>query len=153
MHRSISAIERIEYIDGLGVPVRSSNLYENRITRLAREGIRHTPQYIERLDATRRYGLLVAVVSELRKDIIDQTIGMHDKMIGQFFNRSERQQKEAFHKRGKAINEKVHLYAKVGAALIRAKDANIDWQKALASVISWDNFRTSVADVSGGVKL
>ncbi len=142
----LSAIERIEYIDALGLPARSSNLYENRISRLAREGIRHTPQYIERLDATRRYGLLVAIISELRKDIIDHMITMHDKMIGQFFTRSERQQKEAFHKRGKQINEKVHLYAKVGTALIQAKDTNTDWQKALASVISWDHFRTSVAE-------
>jgi len=105
----LSAIERIEYIDALKLPARSSNLYENRISRLAREGMRHTPQYIERLDEIRRYGLLVAIITELRKDIIDQTITMHDKMIGQFFSRSERQQKEAFHKRGKAINEKVRL--------------------------------------------
>jgi hypothetical protein len=71
--------------------------------------MRHTPQYIERLDTARRCGLLVAIVSELRKDLIDQVILMHDKMMGQFFNRSEWQQKEAFHKRGRAINEKVRL--------------------------------------------
>lgn len=49
---------------------------------------------------------------------------MHDKMMGQLFNRSEWQQKEAFHKRGKAINDKVRLYAKIGKALIKAKESN-----------------------------
>jgi Tn3 transposase DDE domain len=142
----LTAIERIEYIDGLSLPPLTSSLYANRITRLAREGMRHTPQYIERLDPMRRYGLLVAIISELRKDLIDHLILLHDRMMGQFFSRSERQLKDAFHQRGKQINDKVRLYAKIGTALIRAKDANTDWQKALASVISWDNFRVSVAE-------
>lgn len=142
----LSILDRIEYIDSLALPPRSSNLYENRITRLAREGLRHTPQYIERLETTRRYGLLSAIVSELRKDLIDQAILMHDKMMGQFFNRSEWQQKEAFHKRGKAINEKVRLYARIGLALIRAKERNTSWEEAITSVIPWEKYQASVAE-------
>lgn len=66
----LSVLDRIDFIDGLHLPTRSSNLYDNRITRLAREGMRHTPQYIERLVANRRHGLLIAMVTELRKDLI-----------------------------------------------------------------------------------
>jgi TnpA family transposase len=142
----LSVLDRIDYIDSVHLPPRSSNLYENRITRLAREGMRHTPQYIERLDVHRRHGLLVAIVSELRRDLIDQAILMHDKMMGQFFNRLEWQQKEAFHKRGKAINEKVRLYARIGKALIRAKESNANWEEAIASVIPWEKYRASVVE-------
>ena len=142
----LSILDRIDYIDRLHLPPRGSNSSDNRVTRLAREGLRHTPQYIERLEAKRRHGLLVAMVAELRRDLIDQAILMHDKMMGQFFNRSEWQQKEAFHKRGKAINEKVRLYAKIGKALIRAKESNTNWKEAIASVISWEKYRASVAE-------
>lgn len=140
----LSVLDRIDYIDGLHLPPRSNNLYDNRITRLAREGMRHTPQYIERLAADRRHGLLIAIVSELRKDLIDQAILMHDKMIGQFFSRSQWQQKEAFHKRCKAINEKVRLYAKIGKALIRAKENNASLEDAITSVMPWEKYQASV---------
>ena len=92
----VSILGRLDYIDSLNLPSRSSNLYENRVSRLAREGLRHTPQYLARLVPERRHGLLRAIVSELRQDLIDQAILMHDKMLGQFFTRSEWQQKEEF---------------------------------------------------------
>jgi hypothetical protein len=47
---------------------------------------------------------------------------------------------------GRAINEKVRLYARVGAALIAARDTKQDAFDAITAVIPWDRFRASVAE-------
>ena len=47
---------------------------------------------------------------------------------------------------GRAINEKVRLYARVGTALIAARDSKQDAFDAIATVIPWDRFRATVAE-------
>ena len=47
---------------------------------------------------------------------------------------------------GRAINEKVRLYARVGAALISAHDDEKDAFGAITAVISWERFRATVAE-------
>lgn len=56
----------------------------------------------------------------------------------------EKKHKEHFQKDGKAINEKVRLYAKVGKALIEAKELEQDPFESLQSIISWEQFVQSV---------
>jgi hypothetical protein len=51
---------------------------------------------------------------------------MHDRMIGALMNKAEKLRDEGFGKHGKAINEKVGLYAKLGKALINAKENGED---------------------------
>ena len=52
----------------------------------------------------------------------------------------------AFQADGRAINEKVRLYARVGAALIAAREGRQDAFDAIAAVIPWERFRASVAE-------
>src|SRR5882757_2409942 len=47
---------------------------------------------------------------------------------------------------GRAINEKVRLYARVGAALIAARDNKQDALDAITAVIPWDRFLASVEE-------
>src|SRR5712671_5362304 len=47
---------------------------------------------------------------------------------------------------GRAINEKVRLYARVGAALIAARDNKQDAFDAITAVIPWDRFLASVEE-------
>ena len=46
----------------------------------------------------------------------------------------------------RAINEKVRLYARVGAALIAARDDKQDAFDAITAVIPWERFRATVAE-------
>ena len=46
----------------------------------------------------------------------------------------------------RAINEKVRLYARVGAALIAAHDGKQDAFGAITTVIPWERFRATVAE-------
>src|SRR5215469_18200557 len=51
-----------------------------------------------------------------------------------------------FQAAGRAINESVRLYARVGAALIATREAGQDPFKAITAVIPWERFRASVAE-------
>jgi hypothetical protein len=46
----------------------------------------------------------------------------------------------------RAINDKVRLLAKLGGALIEARESGADWQAAVASVIGWDKLARSVEE-------
>jgi hypothetical protein len=50
----------------------------------------------------------------------------------------------SFQEAGKAINEKVRLYAKVGQALIEAKETGNDSFVAIEQILSWEQFTESV---------
>ena len=62
------------------------------------------------------------------------------------FRKAEGLHARAFQADGRAINEKVRLYARVGAALIAAREGKQDPFDAITTVIPWDRFRASVAE-------
>jgi hypothetical protein len=62
------------------------------------------------------------------------------------FCKAEARQARTFYGDAKAINEKVRLYANVGAALITARSSEKSAYDAIASVIPWEKFLTSVAE-------
>jgi hypothetical protein len=54
---------------------------------------------------------------------IDETLEMHERFLGKLFNKAQRKHLTSFQEQGKAINDKVRLYALVGQALIEAKQS------------------------------
>ncbi len=48
--------------------------------------------------------------------------------------------------RGKAINDKVRLYSRIGQALLEAKESGSDPYAAIEAVIPWDEFTESVSE-------
>jgi hypothetical protein len=71
---------------------------------------------------------------------------MHDRMIGSAFAKAKRSYEASFQESGKAINEKVRLYAKVGQALIEAKETGNDPFLAIEQILSWEQFTESVSE-------
>jgi hypothetical protein len=53
------------------------------------------------------------------------------------FRKAEGKHGRAFQADGRAINEKVRLYARVGTALIAARDSKQDPYDAITTVIPW----------------
>lgn len=53
---------------------------------------------------------------------------------------------QQFQASGKAINDKMHLYGRIGQALVDAKQSNGDPFVAFESVIHWDAFTASVTE-------
>jgi hypothetical protein len=86
--------------------------------KLAREGGQTTVQHLADLEPLRRYATLTALVLELTSTLTDEALNMFEQLIGSMFRKTERAHADEFHKSGKAINEKVRLYAEIGDALI-----------------------------------
>ena len=66
--------------------------------------------------------------------------------VGGIFRKAEGRQARAFQADARAINEKVRLYARVGAALINAQTDKQDAFSAIATVIPWERFCRTVAE-------
>lgn len=46
---------------------------------------------------------------------------MHDRILGMLFNRAKQNHADRFQQSGKAINDKLRLYFRIGRALLEAK--------------------------------
>jgi hypothetical protein len=69
-------------------------------------------------------------------------------MIGSAFAKAKRAFESSFQEPGKAINEKVRLYAQVGQALIEAKVAGGDPFEAIEGLMTWEQFTQSVSEAA-----
>jgi hypothetical protein len=65
---------------------------------------------------------------------------------GKLFNAAKHKHQEQFQTSGKAINDKVRLYGRVGQALIEAKLLGADPFAAIESVLPWEAFASSVSE-------
>ena len=143
-------LDRLRFIRSLGLPDDASrDVHHNRLTRLAREGAKTTPQHLRRFDPIRRRATLVAYLTERSAELSDLALEMHDRMIGALMNKAEKMRDEGFRKHGKAINEKVGLYAKLGNALISAKENGEDPYEVLDEMMGWERFVATVAEAEG----
>ena len=143
----LGLIERLEHVRAVGIdPARGHRVHQVRLAQLAREAGRSTVQHIAGYERQRRQATLIAVALDLTASLTDQAIDLFDRLIGAMFRKAEGRHARAFHADGRAINEKVRLYACVGAALIAAREGKQDAFEAITTVISWDRFRTTVAE-------
>lgn len=140
-------IERLRYIQALDLPDRvGRNIHRDRLVKLAREGDYMTPQNLEKFESTRRHATLVAMIVEALATLTDEVIDLHDRIMMTVFSKAKNKHQEEFQSQGKAINDKVRLYSKVGHALLEAKHSHTDPFAAIESVIPWDMFTKSIAD-------
>lgn len=143
----LGLIERLEYVRGIGIaPARGHSVHQARLGQLVREAGRVTVQHIAGYERQRRHATLAAVSLDLTASFTDQAIDLFDRLVGAMFRKAEGRQSRAFQSDARAINEKVRLYARVGAALIAARDSEKDAFGAITSVIAWERFRTTVAE-------
>lgn len=140
-------VERLEFIRNLNLDSGClKNVHKNRSLQFTKTGAKSTPPHLLRLEELKRHAILVAFLVEWSTTLVDYAIEMHDKMIGKLFNKSEHQHSDKFQRDGKAINEKVRLYAQIGKALIAARDESSDAFQAIESILNWEKFISSVAE-------
>ena len=143
----LTNIERLRVLRDLGLPNGLDRaVHQNRLLKLAREGGQMTAQHLRDIEPTRRYATLAAVVLETRATLIDEIIDMHERILGKWFNRAKRTHIERFHQSGKAINDKVRLYWRIGRALLEAKQDGTDPFAAIEAVLPWETFSESVVE-------
>jgi len=143
----LAHIERLQAIRKLGIPPETSRrLHQNRLLQLAREAAQTVVYQLKEYEPDRRHGTLVALMIETAATLTDEIFDLHDRLIGSFFTKSKNKYERAFAEQGKAINDKVRLYAKVGAALVAAREQGRDPFAAIEAVVSWEVFSASVSE-------
>jgi Domain of unknown function (DUF4158) len=140
-------INRLKTLRALELPVGiERQIHQNRLLKLAREGGQMTSADLMKFEPQRRYATLVALAVEGTATVTDEIIDLHDRIVGKLFNAAKNKHQEQFQASGKAINDKLRLYGRVGQVLLEAKQTGGDPFAAIEAVISWDDFAASIAE-------
>ncbi len=143
----LGLIERLNHVRAIGIqPSRGHLVHQARLAQLAREAGRTTVQHVAGYERQRRHATLVATALDITVNLTDQAIELFDRLVGAMFRKAEGRQARSFQADARAINEKVRLYARIGAALIDARNGKGDAYRAIASVIPWERFCATVAE-------
>jgi hypothetical protein len=143
----LGLIERLNHVRAIGIDTgHGHRVHQTRLAQLAREAGRTTAQHIAGYERQRRHAAMVAITLDLGATLTDQAIDLFERLVGTMFSKAETRHARAFQADGRAINEKVRLYARVGTALIAAREAGQDPFAAITAVIPWERFRVSVAE-------
>ena len=138
-------IERLKIFQTLDLPPGiERQIHQNRLLKIAREGGQMTPADLAKFEPQRRYATLVALVIEGMATVTDEIIDLHDRIMGKLFAAAKNKHQQQFQASGKAINDKVRLYGRIGRALLDAKQNGSDPFGAIESVLPWDDFAASV---------
>jgi TnpA family transposase len=138
-------INRLKFLNSLNLPASlGKNIHQNRLNKLAREGRNMFARDINEFESNRRYATLVAIIISIRASIIDEIIELNDKILGNIFNKARNSHNEEFQNSGKIINEKLNIYAKIGQALIKARQENLNPFDVIDEIMSWETFTQTV---------
>lgn len=140
-------IERLKAWQALNLPADiESQVHQNRLLKIAREGGQMTHADLAKFEPQRRYATLVALTIEGTTTVTDEIIDLHDRIIGKLFAAAKNKHQQQFQASGKAINDKVRLYARIGQALLDAKQSGGDPFAAIQAVMPWEDFTASVTE-------
>ena len=145
-HRALArVVEQLTCLRAVGLdPACAEGVHSERLRKLAREGARFTAQHLRALSPLRRRATLVATVLDTITRLTDDGVALFDRAVGRMFRRAEVREQDALLRDARAINDKVRLLAKLGTALIKARDGGDDLQEAVASAVGWDKLARSV---------
>jgi TnpA family transposase len=149
-HRALARIvEQLNSLRAVGLdPACAEAVHPERLRKLAREGGRFSAQHLRALSPLRRRATLVATVLDTITRLTDDGVGLFDRAVGRMFRRAEAREEQAVLRHARAVNDKVRLFAKLGAALIEANRDGTDLGAAVAGSIGWRRLETSVADAA-----
>jgi len=140
-------IERLRTWRALDLPSGTERqIHQNRLLKIAREGGQMTSADLIKFERERRYATLVALAVEGTATVTDEVIDLHDRIVGKLFNTAKHKHQEQFQADGKAINDKLRLYGRVGQALLEAKQSGTDPFSAIEKVVSWEDFAASITE-------
>ncbi len=143
----LGVIGRLEYVRAIGIePARGQVVHQARLAQLAREAGRTTVQHVAGYERQRRHAALVATILDLSASLTDQAMDVFDRLVGAMFRKAEGRHARAFQADARAINDKVRVFARVGAALVAGREQKQDGYEAIVALMSWEKFCASVAE-------
>lgn len=78
--------------------------------------------------------------------LTDDAVVMFERLIGQMFRRTERREEAALKRNKRTINGKIRLLARLGTAIIAARDSSADPLSAIEEVIGWDDLGSEIEE-------
>lgn len=142
-------IERLKVFQSLALPDGlGRQIHQNRLLKMAREGAQMTPRDLAKFEDERRYATLAALAIESMATVTDELVDLHDRIMVKLFNAAKNKHQQDFQKHGKAINDKVRLYSKIGHALVEAKESGGDPYAAIEAILPWSDFAKSITEAS-----
>ncbi len=143
----LGVIGRLGHVRAIGIePARGQVVHQARLAQLAREAGRTTVQHVADYERQRRHATLVATVLDLSASLTDQAMDLFDRLVGAMFRKAEGRHARAFQADARAINDKVRVFARIGAALVAGREQKQDGYEAIVALMSWDKFCASVAE-------
>jgi hypothetical protein len=143
----VGLIERLNHLRAIGLSeARGQRVHKARLSQLAAEAARTTAQHLAAMERPRRHATLIATALDQTAALTDRMLDVFDRLVGAALRGTEERHARAFAKDGRAINDKVRLYAKIGKALIASKTDGSDAFAAIDTVIPWDRFVVTVAE-------
>ena len=131
----------------LGLPAElARRVHQNRLLKIAREGGQMTPADLAKFEPARRLATLVALALEGTATVLDELLDLHDRIVGKVFNAAKNKHQQQFQASGKAINQQVRLFGRIGQALLTARATGADPFAAIESVLPWEEFTASVGE-------
>lgn len=142
-------IERLKVIQSLALPDGlGRQIHQNRFLKMAREGAQMAPRDLAKFEDERRYATLAALAIEGMATVTDELVDLHDLIMIKLFGAAKNKHQKDFQKQGKAINDKVRLYLRIGRELVEAKESGLDPYAAIEAVLPWTDFTQSVTEVA-----
>ena len=147
-HRALARlIDQLVRLRSLAIdPSILEGIHTDRRRVLMREGMRLSAQHLKTLAPLRRRAILAVTALESITRLTDEAIGVFDRLIGGLFRRAERRAAEALQTNARAVNDKIRLLARVGDALIEARNTGSDAFAAIETVLPWDRFAAAIAE-------
>lgn len=120
-------IDKIRFVEGLGLPPVFAQLHAGRLRDLARRASRTSMQSLSRIrNPARRRALLRAHLIELSYDLHDDTIEMFDRFIGDLLRQGERKQERTILHDAREIHRNLHTLTDAAEALLIARMEGLD---------------------------
>ena len=99
----------------LGLPANlARRVHQNRLLKIARKGAQMTPADLAKFEPARRLATLVALALEGTATVLDELLDLHDRIVGKVFNAAKNKHQQQFQASGKAINQQVCLFGRIG---------------------------------------
>ena len=121
-------------------------VHQNRLLTIAREGGQMTPADLAKFEPMRRLATLVTLALEGTATALDELLDLHDRIVGKVFNAAKNKHQQQFQASGKAINQQVRLFGRIGQALLTARTTGTSPFAAIESVLPWEEFTASVGE-------
>lgn len=138
-------LERIAYLEALALPPLPLQVPLARIHQLARRGQHYQVQAFIRIrHPHRRYAVLLAYLTDLQKELIDQAVNMLHDLVRELERKGERQQERHFKKNTRQINHNLHILNRAVKAFLQAYTDQRDAFGTVFGVVDEATLRAAV---------